>query len=294
MPSVGRRSCCPGPSRRSSRCSSSCRSHRRRPHASVSCSQYAQAHVGVVRGDDRRAVRPAGRRPQRRRHHQRADVDDEHRRLHVERGRRRAARHHHAARARRAAVARRSRRSSTWSATATPASTTTGTTTGRARSSPTGRRSPTPNFHPILSSVDNGWLAVGLKIVENSVAAAAHARRRALRRDGLRLLLPAGRQPRALPLPAGRPRRLAVLLRHRRQRESRSSTTSASGAGSCRRRSTTGAGAPSRTPATTHSRRPSRSGRDAQLLRRRRLRGRLSVRRHPARARAGAAACSRR
>src|SRR4051812_13803635 len=26
-----------------------------------------------------------------------------------------------------------------------------------------------PNFHPILSSVDNGWLAVGLKIVENSV-----------------------------------------------------------------------------------------------------------------------------
>jgi hypothetical protein len=26
-----------------------------------------------------------------------------------------------------------------------------------------------PNFHPILSSVDNGWLATGLKIVENSV-----------------------------------------------------------------------------------------------------------------------------
>src|SRR3954465_10093236 len=29
--------------------------------------------------------------------------------------------------------------------------------------------SPTDEFHPILSSVDNGWLAVGLKIVENSV-----------------------------------------------------------------------------------------------------------------------------
>ena len=28
---------------------------------------------------------------------------------------------------------------------------------------------PDPNFHPILSSVDNGWLAVGLKIVENRV-----------------------------------------------------------------------------------------------------------------------------
>src|SRR3954468_4318602 len=26
-----------------------------------------------------------------------------------------------------------------------------------------------PNLHPILSSVDNGWLAVGLKIVANSV-----------------------------------------------------------------------------------------------------------------------------
>src|SRR3954469_13237521 len=29
--------------------------------------------------------------------------------------------------------------------------------------------SPTDEFHPILSSVDNGWLAVGLKIVANSV-----------------------------------------------------------------------------------------------------------------------------
>jgi hypothetical protein len=28
---------------------------------------------------------------------------------------------------------------------------------------------PTEAFHPILSSVDNGWLAVGLKVVENSV-----------------------------------------------------------------------------------------------------------------------------
>ena len=30
-----------------------------------------------------------------------------------------------------------------------------------------------PNFHPILSSVDNAWLAVGLKIVRNSVPALA-------------------------------------------------------------------------------------------------------------------------
>jgi hypothetical protein len=33
--------------------------------------------------------------------------------------------------------------------------------------------SPTDEFHPILSSVDNGWLAVGLRIVENSVPALA-------------------------------------------------------------------------------------------------------------------------
>jgi hypothetical protein len=31
-----------------------------------------------------------------------------------------------------------------------------------------------PNFHPILSSVDNAWLAVGLRIVENSVPQLRH------------------------------------------------------------------------------------------------------------------------
>src|SRR5689334_23040770 len=30
-----------------------------------------------------------------------------------------------------------------------------------------------PNFHPILSSVDNGWLAVGLRVVASSVPAVA-------------------------------------------------------------------------------------------------------------------------
>src|SRR4051794_32080577 len=34
--------------------------------------------------------------------------------------------------------------------------------------------SPTDEFHPILSSVDNGWLAVGLRIVQRSVPALSH------------------------------------------------------------------------------------------------------------------------
>jgi hypothetical protein len=37
-----------------------------------------------------------------------------------------------------------------------------------------------PNFHPILSSVDNGWLAVGLKIVANAVGGPVGARARRL------------------------------------------------------------------------------------------------------------------
>ena len=50
-----------------------------------SAAALRRGHVGVVRGDDRRAVRAARRHPQRRRHAQRADLDDEHRRVHVER-----------------------------------------------------------------------------------------------------------------------------------------------------------------------------------------------------------------
>ena len=147
---------------------------------------------------------------------------------------------------------------------------------------------PEQEFHPILSSVDNGWLAVGLKIVASTASGRLRAPRAgALRRDGLRLLLPA-RQSTACCSTTGRttppPRRAATT---RWSARAGSSTTSASRAGSCRRRSTTAAGAPSRTPATTTSRRPSRSGRWRQLLRRGRLRGRLSVQRHAARALVG-------
>ena len=72
--------------------------------------------------------------------------------------------------------------------------------------------------YPILSSVDNAWLAVGLQDRRRAGAAAAVAHARDLRRDGLRLLLPARGQPHPLPLRA-RHRRRAVLLRHDRLRE---------------------------------------------------------------------------
>ena len=111
----------------------------------------------------------------------------------------------------------------------------------------------------------------------------ARARRRALRRDGLRLLLPARRQPRALPLPARRPGGVALLLRHRRQREPdrrlhRHRPRAAAAEGVLR--------------ALAHVPRHLRldlagdqAGRRlAPLLRRRRLRGRLPLRRHRARA----------
>ena len=99
---------------------------------------------------------------------------------------------------------------------------------------------------PILSSVDNGWLAVGLRIVENSVPLLARRAGALYDADELRLLLPARRQPDPVPLRA----------RHRAQRRAAttpwsaragSPTTSASRAGRCRRRPTTAATARSPT-----------------------------------------------
>ena len=125
-------------------------------------------HVGVVRGDDRRAVRPAGRHPRRRRHDQRADVDDEHRRLHVERGRPPSGSASSANVSCRAAVEDADDARAHGALRATPASSTTGTTTATGAKLTVWPPSGEP-LTPILSSVDNGWLATGLKIVANSV-----------------------------------------------------------------------------------------------------------------------------
>ena len=225
--------------------------------------------------------------------HQRADVDDEHRRLHVERGRRRAARHHPQARARRAAVEDARRRSSAWSATGhRPVLQLVRPPDGREAHvwPPTGAP-----LDPILSSVDNGWLAVGLKIVENSVPdRCTGAPARSMTRwtsasttvpDANRVLLPLSR-----PTTGDG----AVLLRHRRQRVAGSSTTSASAAGSCRRRRTTGAGARSRTRATGPGRRPSRSASTRTYFGVDVFEGAYAYAGIKRRRRAGAAACSRR
>ena len=124
-------------------------------------------HVGVVRGHDVHQERPAGRQPRHRWHAQCPDVDHQHRRLHVERRRRGEPRHHrprragqpaeqdtHHARAHGAAPGKRAvlqlvRRPHGAKLTVWP---------------PTGQP-----LTPILSSVDNGWLATGLRIVRGAV-----------------------------------------------------------------------------------------------------------------------------
>ena len=177
-------------------------------------SALRRGDVGVVRRDDRPRQRAAGRHAQGRRHAQRPDLDDEHRRVHVERARRRAAGHHRPPRARRPAAADagdaraagappaerpvlqlvrppHGREADDLAADRRPA---------RAASSP---RSTTAGWRSGCAS----WRA--------ACRSCTHGRRAAVRLDGLRLLLPAGRQPDPVPLRARHGRR-AVLLRHDR------------------------------------------------------------------------------
>ena len=175
----------------------------------------------------------------------------------------------------------------------TPASTTTGTTTARARSSPTGRRArPELPPDPLLGRQRLARRRPEDRREQRPAAAHARAARSTTRWTSASTTGPTSTACCSTTGPTTRPRRPAATTPS--SARAASSTTSASPAASCRRRSTTAAGARSRTPATTRSRRPSRSATCAALLRRRRLRGRLPVRRHAARAVAGAAACSRR
>ena len=148
------------------------------------------------------------------------------------------------------------------------------------------------DLDPILSSVDNGWLATGLRIVARRVPAARRARARDLRLDGLRLLLRAG-QNRILfhysPAHGHRP----VLLRHRRLREPdrrlhRHRQGRAPAQGVLRAL----AHVPGLLRLVLAGDAPERL--QPQLRRRQRLRGQLSVRRARGSRRAGAARCSRR
>ena len=72
---------------------------------------------------------------------------------------------------------------------------------------------------PILSSVDNGWLATGLHVVAQRRPGAVRARRRALREHGLRLLLPAGASTGSRSTSRRARAQFTVLLRHDRERE---------------------------------------------------------------------------
>ena len=194
---------------------------RRRPPHRADCDRLRAAHLGVVRGDGRHAA--PGCRPTSlnadgttsvqtsttnigaymwsavaaaasRAHHARSELVDP-------------------------ADAHDRRRSSTWSATATPASTTTGTTTATGAKLTVLAAEPSDEFHPILSSVDNGWLAVGLRIVQHSVpAAVARARARCTTR-WTSASTTAGRNRVLFHYRPDDPVGVALLLRHRRQRE---------------------------------------------------------------------------
>jgi hypothetical protein len=72
---------------------------------------------------------------------------------------------------------------------------------------------------PIVSSVDDGWLATGLRLVQRSVPELAARPGALFDSMDFGFLLPAGRQPNRLLLRAQH-RRVALLLRHDRQRKS--------------------------------------------------------------------------
>ena len=133
-----------------------------------------------------------------------------------------------------------------------------------------------PKFHPILSSVDNGWLAVGLKIVAATACRSCRTRARArsmTRWTSASTTGPTSTACSSTTGPTTRRRHRAATTRS--SARAGSSTTSGSPAGSCRARSTTGAGAAF--PDTVRLRLPGEQAdrRHAHVLRRRRLRGRL-------------------
>ena len=120
--------------------------------------------------------------------------------------------------------------------------------------------SPDAPVRPILSSVDNGWLAVGLRIVENSVPQLS--RRAGALYDamdfGFYYRPEVNRVLFHFRPDNPRTRRAATTPSSAR---AASSTTSGSPAASSRRSPTTAAGARSRTPATTRARRRGRLAR---------------------------------
>ena len=253
---------------------------------------YAERHVGVVRRDDRPRDRPARRQP--RRPTARASVQTSTTNIGAymwstvvaeELG------HHRPRRGGRAARRPRSGRSRRWSATSRAASSTTGTTTRPARSSPPGRRPATRSPRSCRRSTTAGWRPAcrssptpsrrsptGPAALYDSMDFGFYYRPE-VNRIAFHVAPDTGA--------------FAVLLRHDRQREPdrelhRHRQGRAPGQGVLRRLA----------DVPRHLRLElagDEAGRlHADLPRRQRLRGRLPVRGLPRRARAGAAACSRR
>ena len=150
------------------------------------------------------------------------------------------------------------RRSSAWSATRRAASSTTGTTTATAPSSRTGRR-PARRWTRSSPPSTTRWLATGLRIVAQPRAASSPRARGAIydSMDFGFYYVPDA-EPDPVPLLA-RDRAPARAATTRSSPRAGSPTTSGSPRASCRARSTTAAGARSRTPATTRSRRRARA-----------------------------------
>ena len=249
-------------------------------------------HLALVRGDDRRPQRAAGGHPRERRGSQRPDVDDEHRRLHVERRGGREARHHPPLRARVAPAPHDRHARGAWSATRRA---------GQFYNwydHRTGEKLTVwpPSGEPLDADPLDGRQRLAGGRPEDRRRARARALAPGARAlydaHGLRLLLPAGRQPDAVPLRAATPaRRRAATTRSSASRGS--APTSASPRARCPSAFTSASSARSPTLRLELDRDEARRL-HAHVLRHHGLRRLAALQRHARHARAGAAACSRR
>ena len=122
-----------------------------------------------------------------------------------------------------------------------------------------------PLIRPILSSVDNGWLATGLQVVSNTVPEVSD--RAAALFDSMDFGFYYRPDVNRIPFHfAPEHRRLAVLLRHDRQREPDRELHRDRQGRAAARRSTSARGGPSPTPATGAGRRRKPVGFNATYL----------------------------
>ena len=135
---------------------------------------------------------------------------------------------------------------------------------------------PGGNFRNWLSSVDNGWLAVGLRVVENSVPELSKPAGELYKAMDFGIYYVPERNLVRFHIVPGDPNNSLPAVTTRPSARAGSSTTSASRDASCRRRPTSSAGG--RSPTTCDWAGWRRAGRRrARLLRRQGVRGRVPV-----------------